>query len=395
MTVCGFTTLFGCPPSPAPPAVLPLSRLLPFCFVALAAPAPRAEVVTWLYDAEAPVASQSADERRRAARLAMAEVLARVTGMAELPAHPALADALQRPDDFYSRFRFANRRPGGPAAEPPELSLAVQFERDAVLDLLRAAALPVWSADRPAILAWLAMERDGRRELVAAGEGNPLAQALTRRARQRGLALSLPLLDMADLAVDASDVWGLFWERIEKVSARYGADLLLVGRARQGRLGAWTVDWHLRVRGGEPRRLYDTVALDSLRPKALAAPFDMAFEQRAADARTAGRLALDQIADALARRFAVRGDLGAVAAVATGIDDIDRYAALLEHLYSREYIERVEIVAVRGHRLELRLHSRSDIAQLGELLPMGADLAATVRRKAPAPVLELSWRSAP
>ena len=363
------------------------------CTLASGALAAQGEVVHWLYDVEVRVASQSESERRRAARVGLADVLRRVAGVAELPDHPDLTAALRRPDTFYSRYNYASRPPQeaaeGAQEEAPATFLAIQFQPAPVLALLRQAGLPVWAANRPALLAWVAVQRKGERELIAA-DASAFAETLAGRSRQRGVELSLPLLDMADLRLNASDVWGLFWEEIERASARYAPDLLLVGRVRENDDGSCAAEWHLRSRTGEPRRLYDAVAA---RPPGAAQAFDLAFERRTASAAAAALAAVDGVADALAARFAVHGDLDAVDVVVRGIDTIASYAGLLEYLHSREYIERLEIRAVAADTLALRLHSRSSPAQLGELLAFGGEL----RRSGsvdPTGALELSWQGA-
>ena len=376
-----------------------LVRLLIICSAAGAAFAARADVVRWLYDVEVQVASQSVAERQRAARAGLAEVLRRVSGMAELPAHPDLTTALRRPDSFYSRYNFVVRESlqDGEAADEmadettEQTFLAIQFEPGAVLSLLRRTGLPVWAANRPTVLAWVAVQRDGQRgqrELISAN-ADAFADALASRSRERGLELSLPLMDMADLAIAASDVWGLFWEEIERASARYGADLLAVGRVRQDDDGSWTSDWHLRSRAGQPRGLYDPMDAYAPRSKHV---IDVAFERRSESAAEAARAALDGVADALASRFAVRGDLDAVALVVRGIDSVSSYASLLRYLHSREYVERLEVRVVQPDALTLGVHSRSGPEQLRELLVMGGELGELPGSKPVAGALELSWR---
>ena len=369
-----------------------LVRLLMICAVAGGGAGAQAEVVRWLYDVEVRVASQSESERRRAARAGLTEVLQRVAGVAELPSHPDLAAALRRPDGFYSRYNYAFRQLDeaveGVAEEGPATFLAIQFEPGPVLALLRQAGLPVWAANRPAVHAWVVVQRNGERELMGA-DASAFAEALAGRGRQRGVELSLPLLDMADLRISASDVWGLFWEEIDRASGRYAPDLLLVGRVREHDDGSWAADWRLRSRTGEPRHLYDALAVQP--PEATA--FDVAFEQRTANAAAAAGAAVDGVADALAARFAVRGALEAVEVVVRGIDTIAHYAALLQYLHSREYIERLEIRVAEGDALTLRLHSRSSHEQLGELLAFGGQLRQSASVD-PTGVLALSWEGA-
>src|SRR5258706_5789879 len=74
-------------------------------------------------------------------------------------------------------------------------------------------------------------------------------------ADERGLPVTLPLLDVQDLrAVTFADVWGGFEDRVAAASVRYRADALLIGRVRPGLIGN-QIEWLLVV--GVERRLLE------------------------------------------------------------------------------------------------------------------------------------------
>ena len=371
-----------------------LIRLLTILATAGAADAV-ADVVPWLYDIEVPVSSQSAVERQRAARTALAQLLTRLTGLRELPPHPAVSDALRLPTQFYSRFEFAERPltqvddDAEATREAAETVLVVSFDPVSVLDLLRDAELPIWAADRPTILLWLALEDHGERSIASVTATPELAAALAERARKRGLQVTLPLMDLQDMHLSPTDILGGFLEAIHAASARYAPDMLLVGRASKGSDGRWRSDWQLQTwRTARPVDLYIGAGANMI-PGGVA--FDERFDHQAETAWAAAHEALDSAADTLAARFAVRGDLHAIAVTVSGGQTVRGYASLLRYLNSREYIERVEVAAVRPDAVLLRLHSRSSVDQLRELLPMGGSM-----RAAPATggTLGFSWTGA-
>ena len=334
-----------------------------------------AAVVPWLYDVEVPVASQA--ERQRAARAGLRELLVRITGMAELPANPEIQAALREPEKYYGRFEFSMRsQPGHSQASgdvdndvPEQMVVALHYEPATVLALLRRAALPVWGADRPTVLAWVAVEQDRLRRIVSAGSDDGLVAAVRARGRQRGLLVSLPVMDLADHAITPATVWGRFWGAIETASARYNPDLIVVGRVIQRADGSWVSDWEARSAG---------IADHS--------------QDRAAAAAEAVAAGVDAVADALADRFAVGGRLDAITVTIRGASTIAAYASVLDYLRSREYIEHMEVKAVARDVLTLHLHSRSSVAQLEELLSMGSPLAAVpVTDGQAAGSLEFTW----
>jgi len=332
--------------------------------------------VPWLYDVEVPVSSQA--ERQRAARTGLRELLVRITGLPELPPSTEIQAALREPEKYYGRFEFSTRQQpqrvqtsgtvDNDVAE--QMIVALHYEPATVLALLRRAALPVWGADRPTVLAWIAVEEDGVRRIVSAGSGGELVGALRRRARLRGLTVSLPVMDLADHAITPATVWGRFWEAIESASPRYNPDLIVVGRVGRRADGSWASDWEMRsavVTG-------DTYGRAAGAPEAVAA-------------------GVDAVADALAERFAVGGRLDAITVTIRGASTIAAYASVLDYLRSREYIEQMEVKAVARDVLTLQLHSRSSAAQLEELLSMGSPLATVPgsAERRPAGALVFAW----
>ncbi|MDH3644930.1 MAG: DUF2066 domain-containing protein, partial [Gammaproteobacteria bacterium] len=79
------------------------------CFASasfFAAPVAVAEVVPWLYEVEVPVESQTATARQSASRVALLELLTRLTGLTNVPRVEAVSSAMAAPDRYYNQFRF-------------------------------------------------------------------------------------------------------------------------------------------------------------------------------------------------------------------------------------------------------------------------------------------------
>ena len=323
----------------------------------------RADVVEWLYDVDVPVVvttSGEVDQRRTAGR-ALRELLVRMTGLKPLPNTAVVRGAIANPDRYYAQYGFVTREAQPAAHDDPgvdatETRLQVRFDISAVLDLLRSAELPIWGQDRPRVLIWLVLDReDRRRKVVSAGSGDTWGK-LHEAARQRGLLVELPLLDLPDQALAPADLWGGFGARVDEASRRYDPDVLVVARLHEGREGAWTVDWRLRD------------------------PGDRASEARdlsyAADESESLRWAIDRTADELGRRLAVTGtSTDVMQLVVTGADTPPAYGAVLRYLASREYLEQVEVVGWTGTSLELALHARTDASRVRGLLSLGGMFA--------------------
>ena len=188
----------------------------------LAPPEPAvAAPLAWLYDVDMVVEGRTATARLAVSGEALAEVLSRVSGLAHVPRNDRVRDALDRPEAYYNRFVFLENG-----------KLRIQFTPGAILELMDEARLPVWSANRPQAILWLVVESGGRRRIVD-GQ-HPLAATLSERARQRGLILKLPLMDLEDRQrVRPAVVRGRLYASLEEASKRYGADVILAGQVQE------------------------------------------------------------------------------------------------------------------------------------------------------------------
>ncbi|MFU8816069.1 MAG: DUF2066 domain-containing protein [Pseudomonadales bacterium] len=330
----------------------------------LLAPAGRADGGAWLYEVQVPVADQSARARLQSAAEGLSQVLTRLTGLTELPGSEPLQRALAAPDLYYNEFAFAPDGDGG-------LLLQLQFVPNAVLDLMRQANLPVWGANRPSALAWVVLDDGVERHILGSGSDHPSIEALRQRARERGLLLQLPLLDLADqLAVVPAAVWGRLSQPLLEASQRYGTDLLLVGRMERRPDGGLIGDWEVWL-GGDVRQYRH----DDLEPAA------------------AGVAAADLVADELAARYAVL-DGGTrilnlnISAVGSAAD----YADLLRYLSTLEFVDDVSVVSVSGDRLGVRLTTAADAAQVQELFRLDRRLVADRLSMSIGPALDLVWQ---
>ena len=130
-----------------------VKRRLLFLALACSCTEIRTDVVDWLYHVEVPVATQSASETQAAAAQAFVTVLTRITGLEEIPRNAMVVAALRNPERFYAQYRFVRRPNGVAGAVDQQTVLEIGFDPRSVQDLVRSAALPLWSANRPRVLA--------------------------------------------------------------------------------------------------------------------------------------------------------------------------------------------------------------------------------------------------
>jgi hypothetical protein len=345
-----------------------------FCVVlaSLGVPATYGQTVPWLYDVEVPVADQGSDARREAARTALLQLLTRLSGLIEVPDEEAVNQALLAPELYYNGFRYVEGQVIDELGEvADELRLRVQFERNAVQGLLRAAGLPIWRGDRPRVLVWLGVESAQERRIVGADDASDLVSALAQRARQRGLPMVLPLLDLEDqLAVEPAAVWGRLEGVLRPASERYGADVLLLGRVQPLTGGAWTASWELWLDDEQ-----------------------LPLTQRSADLPELGALGADFVADELARRYAVLArEAQGISLAVHGIRGPGDYGGLLRYLNQLEFVDDVAVIQVFDDQVDLLLVTRADIEQLLSLFAVDRTLKEVALERPSGYDAELAWQ---
>ena len=302
--------------------------------------------VPWLYDVDVAAEGRTAQARRAVSGAALAEVLSRVSGLAHVPRNAEVRAALNAPEAYYNRFVYLE-----------DGALRIHFVPAAILALVDAARLPVWSVNRPQVMVWLVVEDGHSRQIV--GGDHAMAKALRERARQRGLVLKLPLMDLEDsMRVQPAVIGGRLFDLLESASERYGAEAILVGHVRKkdcAIAGATACG----LGGGT----YYAGSLEAwLQGEEVTTGFALATLAEA------GRATADFIVNELAARYAVLArERNHLALTISGVDSPASYGRLLGYLEGLEFVSAVDVLGVDTQRLDIRLHTRATLEQLLEL----------------------------
>lgn len=309
-----------------------------------------------LYEAEVPVADQGRPARQDAILRALSRVLVKVSGTGDAGlGQPIDANEAAR---YVQQYRYRQRPPEPDAPTAGEqLALWVRFDAQSIDQLLRQQGRPVWGSARPLTLVWLAVEEEGRRELVGANDGGVAREVLAEAGERRGLPVRLPLLDLTDQArVRLSDIWGDFHRPILEVSERYGPQAVLVGRLFPLRGTLWAVRWSLY----QGERSYRWEAEGENIEALLASGVEGAA---------------DRLSIAFARTpDALPGD-GALDLVVSGITDLAGFRRAVEYLTELNVVTSVEAVEVDPERVRFRLHTEGGTERLMNTLSLGDTLA--------------------
>jgi len=310
-----------------------------------------AAVSQQLFESEVIVRSQAPAERAEAMKSALEEVLVRVAGQnSVLETEPARA-LLQKPSRLVQQYRYFTV----PDSEPPVLKLWVRFDGDAIRQSLQQQGLAYWGAERPDTLVWLAVEDRGKRYVVSADDESDVHQQIVQVARQRGVPILFPLMDLEDQSqARFSDIWGGFFEHVLTASARYNPQAVLIGRLNRSTSGGWSARWYMDVAG-------KTVSWSDSRQQ-LAALLQQG---------------MDDTADHLASRFAVASISGSANVVSISVDGVyslAAYARINEYLESLATVIALQVEQVSGSQVQYSLQLNGGLQDLTRTVSIGTVL---------------------
>ncbi len=307
-----------------------------------------------LFSAETRVEDEGSETRNAALSDLLAKVLVRVSGNPAVGGLPGTRQVLAAAPSLVQQYRYRTADEAGQVVR----YLWARFDQTAVERMMREHELPVW-VQRPGVLVWVATERDAQRELLNFDNLPEARAAMLDRARQRGMPLQLPLMDLQDQSqLTPADVWSDYRAAIAQASARYPHDLVLAGRLRARGDGKWSGEWSL-IGDGSAQSFQAS-------PQVLAAA--LAF-------------AVDQTQNLLAARYAPMPGAGGVRGMRvsfSGVGDLEAYGRLLALLEGLEPVEGLALRHVDGEHCLFEFRSRGGEQELLRALDGEAQLVAEV-----------------
>ena len=312
-----------------------------------------------LYEAEVPVADKSEAAREAGLGDALLRVITKISGLPGVRSDPTVARAMENPGRFVQQFRYRQVSvTEAPDSQAPDQSwrLWARFDARVVDGLVRDAGLRVWGRVRPAVMVWVAVDQSGRRRILGGEEAPELAAIIRDAARQRGVPVVLPLLDLEDRSrIRVSDVWGGFSDRIQQASDRYQSNVIFTGRVYRLLPTLWEGRFSLLAA--------DTVEEWSNQGDIL--------ELLLADA-------VNAMANRLAFRFAgpseVAGAYG-FGLIVSGVRNAGDYARALDYLSTLEQITDVSVTRVSADEVRFFVETRGGQDGLLKVVALGGTLA--------------------
>ncbi len=346
-------------------------------FAFLFAPASQSATVQGLYKASVAVVGQDAVERRRGFRLALESVLVKLTGDGVVATMPELDTLMRNANAHVAQYRYRALDTEIPAqseladataevtdpdeglvlattsAEPTH-ALDVSFAPASLNRALNKLGLPLWGAERPETLLWLAVQETGRRYILGSASQNAVRESLEQVAIKRALPILLPLMDLQDRgAVHFSDVRGGFTGRVQDASDRYGVATVLTGSLLQRQSG-WSARWVLHRK----QQIYHW----------------QASGEEIGDVITVG---MEGLANQLANEFSIAVSYSQASTILLRvdlIDSLDDYARVLAYLGGLAVVEKVSVDTVTPNVSYFRLNTLGDGENLRNAIALNSVL---------------------
>ncbi|MDO8310674.1 MAG: DUF2066 domain-containing protein, partial [Sideroxyarcus sp.] len=358
-----------------------------------------------IYRADTLVKSQSESERNAAARATLGEVIVRVSGQRSALNHPAVKAVLPKAQNYLFGFSYksSSEKITVDGKTFPAVGLQLNYEPQAIEQLLRDSQLPFWPAIRPKVLVWLvAKEPTGLRLVPELMD----VQAMQLQAQYRGLPLSFPKMDLEDsLSLTANDLWALDIEKIKTASLRYKADAILIGRYTPYSLGpippAVVIDplaaemaAEIPIEAVAVSRQASSLAVSSVSSDAATAPViqgpwlgdwqlihansDQSFADETPEVKGLFASAIDHAADYFANQYAIMPNNQGPQTIVLRIGNIASFGEFKKaqaYLNELAMVQHMEVVKVNAEGMLVRLTTEGDANLLMSTLALGRQLA--------------------
>lgn len=316
--------------------------LLGFAF--LGAPA-QAVTVSGLYSVEVPVDGSSTAQLQQGYAEGLRRVLVRVSGSRDVLARDGIQSVLAEAESLLLSYQFLRGEDSGNR-------LQMSFGAVGVNRALASIDAPVWGANRPLTLAWVAVEDRGSRRLVTQGGGADQWQSLFQQAAsERGLPLALPPGRFQGDRELLSEIWGQFVGRVRSSASDISHDVMALVRVSQSG-GQWRAGW-----------VFDGMTMDG-GEEVVTAP----------DPRSLAQAVIDRWADRYAGRYAVAagevGDLPQVDILVQGIQSVADYGRVTQVLEGFTPVRAVGASRVKGDQLTLRVTFSGELDQLKQYVAL-------------------------
>ncbi|AXS85082.1 DUF2066 domain-containing protein [Marinobacter sp. Arc7-DN-1] len=313
-----------------------------------------AVTVSGLYSARVPVGGSSPGQLAEGYSDGLSQVLVRVSGTRDVLSLEGVEALLSDAESLLLSYQVVRDDSG-------QSVLDMSFGAVGVNRALASVNAPVWGANRPLTLAWIAAEERGSRTLITDDTlgatlrvqetSGTWQAAFDAAARKRGLPVALPPASFTTDRELLSDIWGQFVGRVKAASGDLEHDVLaLVRVSRSGE--QWRAGW-----------VFDGMSMNSGEESVTGPTPDALAEAM-----------INRWAELYASRYAVDaaevGESPQVDIVVRGVTSLEDYARVNQVLGGLTPVVSVGAHRVREDQLTLRVAFSGELDQLREYIAL-------------------------
>lgn len=336
-------------------AVMPQIRTLLLFLFTLVPVAAAAVTVEGLYRTQVPVAGPTQEAQQAAYAEGLRQVLSRVAGNREVLESEQIGPLLENAESLLQSYQY-QRSPEGTDM------LSLTFGSVAVNRALADMQVPVWGANRPLTLAWVAVD-SGRDRWVLTSDDDGLdergrwARAFSEAAAERGLPLALPPEEVRQDRDLLSEIRGQFMENLQTKARNYSGNLVsVVNVSRRG--STWEARWRLEGPAfSETGEIRDAGSSEAM-----------------------ANAVVDAWADKLAARYSVdAGEVSDAQRVDLQIENVaslEAYGAVLSSLNNMTPVVSAGPVRVNGNVATMRVSFSGELSVLQEYIALDSRFVA-------------------
>jgi hypothetical protein len=197
-----------------------------------------------LYRITLPVGTEDAAVREAAFQQAWEQELIKLSGNSQiLIKNSRLKNA--NATNFVASYHY-EAIPGA-ASDQLGFNLTVDFQTESLLEILKTANQPAWLSDRPPLLAWITVQDTQGTRIMSLDSHEDFLASIQNLAKQRGIPLVIPLLDLATLNQLSSQDINNNWDLVEKISTPYRHGAVFLLDLKQDTQGMWTAHAQLLI----------------------------------------------------------------------------------------------------------------------------------------------------
>lgn len=318
-------------------------------FVFAASIASAAEV-TDLYQAQAPVESQSEQDRKRLAPDLLKQVVIKAVGDRRAVEQADISALVTDAERYIDQHYYQQISTIDNDTPTQQLVLTMDFNASGINTALQRIGLPVWDKIRPESLLWVAIDYQGKQQLISEGDEDSLVLQIQQAAKKRGIPLLMPLMDLEDQSqLTFNDVATGNTTAVNQASERYGASIVVTARL-SGNAESAEISWQAIL--GEDTERWSSQG----------------------NVQTAIQQGIDELADRLGRRLNMpisSSDDTELAIQVSGVNDFEGYSRLMDYLGSLQVVSDIKVGSLGSEKLDLVLIIQAEPERFRQLLSMG------------------------